>query len=62
MKRYIKPECEIIEISVEGHLLGLSNGENALNDEVADQDEFGAVQWFAPRRERSGSLWDDDEE
>ncbi len=62
MKRYIKPECDIIEISVEGFLA--SSPGTDVEDVTLDGDNnniWGAA-WGAPRRERSGSLWDDDEE
>lgn len=56
MKRYIKPECEIIEVQMEGHLLEVSP--NAYNDEVGDAED-GA--WLAPKRPSATSIWGDEE-
>lgn len=51
MKKYIKPDCEIIEMNIENGLLAASDPKS--------YDETGDGKWNAPQRPR---LYYDEEE
>ncbi len=58
MKRYIKPECQLVELKMESLL------QNASEPEI--NDEVGNGQWMAPRPSRpvyqTSDIWGYDEE
>lgn len=59
MKKYIKPETEILEIQSESHILaGSIQGDEPAPDM---NEELGDGVWHAPQR-KPASIWSDDEE
>lgn len=58
MKKYIKPECDIIEVKFEGNLMQTSTIPPVSDNDLGLNDEYSDGQMLTPERK---SIWGEED-